>query len=162
MLHELREIADVLRIPSQSLVAGRSINREIARKLLRHAARLRRAMTCLHLLPATLSLVVLAAHFLRAGSLVLVLLTLVVAGLLFVRRPWAGTITKWMLVIGAIEWLRTLVLLTNQRRFDGLSYTRMALILASVGLFTLASAALVRTRRARVHFREEPAAPGPG
>ena len=119
-------------------------------------------MTCLHLLPATLSLVVLAAHFLRAGSLVLVLLTLVVAGLLFVRRPWAGTITKWMLVIGAIEWLRTLVLLTNQRRFDGLPYTRMALILASVGLFTLASAALVRTRRVRVHFREEPAAPGPG
>lgn len=114
-------------------------------------------MTYLQLVPATLSLVILAAHFLRSGSLLFVFLVLVVAGFVLVRQPWAGRALQWVLVIGAIEWLRTLVVLTSQRRLEGLPYTRMALILAAVGVFTLASALLVSTRRAKVHFREEPA-----
>jgi hypothetical protein len=108
-------------------------------------------MTYLQLVPATLSLVILAAHFLRSGSLLVVFLVVLV------RQPWAGRALQWVLVIGAIEWLRTLVVLTSQRRLEGLPYTRMALILAAVGVFTLSSALLVSTRRAKVHFREEPA-----
>jgi hypothetical protein len=112
-------------------------------------------MTHLQLLPATLSLIVLAAHFLRAGTPVLVLLALVVAGLVLVRRPWAGRIVQWVLVIGAVEWLRTLFVLAEQRRLEGMPYTRMAVILGVVGTFTLASAALMQTRRVAEHFSRE-------
>ena len=104
-------------------------------------------MTYLNLLPAMLSLLLLGAHFLRSGDIFLVLLSLAVAGLLLVRRPWAGRVVQWTLVIGAIEWFRTLVVLTQQRQLAGLPYIRITAILAVVGAFTLASAAMMRSRR---------------
>ena len=107
-------------------------------------------MTYLTLLPATLSLLLLAAHFLRSDDILLVLLALAVAGLLLVRRRWAGRVVQCVLVIGAIEWLRTLVILTQQRQLAGLPYGRMAAILAIVGAFSLASAALMQSRHARM------------
>ena len=116
-------------------------------------------MTFLHLVPAVLSLVLLAAHLLRAGHIPLVLVALAVAGLLLVRRPWAVRLVQWVLVAGALEWLRTLLLLVEQRRLIGVPYTRMAVILGAVAAFTLASAALLKTRRVACHFSQERATP---
>ena len=112
-----------------------------------HVVRLGAAMTYLNVLPAMLSLMLLAAHFLRAGSLAVVVLVLLVAWLLLVRRPWANLLAQWVLVVGALEWVRTLVVLADERQLAGVPYTRMVLILGVVGAFTLASAALVGPRR---------------
>jgi hypothetical protein len=109
-------------------------------------------MTIVRLNPAALSLLLLAAHFLRSGDLFLVVLALAVVGLLMVRRPWAGTVVQWVLLVGALEWLRTTAVLVDERRLAGLPYTRMAVILVTVGAFTLASAAMVRTERVAHYF----------
>ena len=87
-----------------------------------------------------LSLLVLAAHFLRAGNLVLVGAVLLVAALLAVRRPWAARVVQSTLLLGALEWLRTLTLIASARWRAGEPVTRMAIILGSVALVSIVSA----------------------
>jgi hypothetical protein len=107
----------------------------------------------LRLVPAALALLVLGAHFLRAGNLALVAVALAVAALLFVRRPWAARTVQIALALGALEWLRTLTLLTEERRAIGAPYLRMTLILAAVALATAFSLLAFRSRAVKEHFR---------
>ena len=109
-------------------------------------------MTFVYLIPAALSLLLLAAHFLRAGNLLFVLVALGVAGLLLVRRPWVAVVVQATLLIGACEWLRTLVVLVDERRLEGLPYTRLAIILGTVGTLALVSAAATRAPRVSTYF----------
>jgi len=107
----------------------------------------------LRLLPAALALVVLGAHFLRAGHLVLVVVTLAVVALLFVRRSLAARAVQGALVLGTLEWLRTLAFLASERRAAGAPYLRMTLILAGVALATALSLLAFRTHAVKEHFR---------
>lgn len=96
---------------------------------------------------AMLSGLLLAAHFLRAGLYPLVALALVFPFLLFARRPWATRLVRALLVLSAVEWLRTLFLIAHQRWAEGQSWVRMATILGAVAFFTLGSAFAVRDQR---------------
>jgi hypothetical protein len=107
----------------------------------------------LRLFPAALALLVLGAHFLRAGHLALVAAALALVALLFVRRPWAARAVQGALVLGAVEWLRTLALLAEERRAAGAPYLRMTLILAGVTLSTALSLLAFRPRAVKEHFR---------
>ena len=99
-------------------------------------------MAFLALLPAILSYLVLAAHFLRGGHLVMTGLCLALAVALAFRNRWLALAAQVSLLLGAAEWVRTLVLLLAERRSLGEPFTRMALILGGVAAFTLASAFL--------------------
>jgi hypothetical protein len=107
----------------------------------------------LQLLPAALALLVLGAHFLRAGHIALVIVALAVVVLLFVRRPWAARAAQGALILGALEWLRTLTLLAEERRIAAAPYLRMTLILAGVALATALSLFAFRSRAVKEHFR---------
>lgn len=109
-------------------------------------------MTALLLTPVVLSTLVLAAHFLRGGHVAVVLLVLLTLPLLLVRRPWARRVVQAVLVLGALEWVRTLVSLVQLRAMLGQPWTRMAVILGSVALVTLLSALLLETRRVRARY----------
>ena len=108
--------------------------------------------TTLRLLPAALALLVLGAHFLRARHLGLVAAALALAALLFVRRAWAARAVEGALVLGTLEWLRTLTLLAGERRAAGAPYLRMTLILAGVALATALSLLVFRSRAVQEHF----------
>ncbi len=110
-------------------------------------------MTSLQLMPAALSAVVLAAHFLRAGNPVLFLAALSVIVLMFVRHALAARLIRLGLFLGTIEWLRTLTVLVSVRRQSGQPFTRLALILGAVAAVTAASALVFRTRTLRQYFR---------
>ena len=110
-------------------------------------------MTGLLLTPVILSLLLLAAHASRAGlplavSAVIALLPL----LLLVRRRWVAAGMQALLLLGAAEWVRTLVALVLVRRAMGLPALRMALILGAVALLTAASALVFRHGRLRSRF----------
>lgn len=107
----------------------------------------------LRLLPAALALLVLGAHFLRAGHVALVTLVLAVFALLFVRRAWAARAVQGALVLGVFEWLRTLALLAAGRRAAGAPYLRMTLILVGVAFATALSLLAFRSRAVKDHFR---------
>ena len=66
-----------------------------------------RAVAYLLLGPPALSLLVLAAHFLRGGDLLPLLACIALLPLLAVPRPWATRVLQVALLLGAIEWIRT-------------------------------------------------------
>ena len=97
-------------------------------------------MNLLRLLPVILSMLVLGAHFYRAGHLLLACGALLALGLLFIRRPLAVRLLQGLLVAGAVEWLATAGRLVMFRQDQGLPWLRLALILGLVALCTLLSA----------------------
>jgi hypothetical protein len=90
--------------------------------------------------PAFLALVVLGAHFYRAGLFPLVVVCLLALGLLFIRKPWATWTLRAMLVAGAFEWLRTAQRIAAFREQAGQPATRMWVILGAVAAFTALAA----------------------
>jgi hypothetical protein len=120
-------------------------------------------MTVLLLLPAALSLLALGAHFLRGGHPLLVLATLALLALLFVPRRWAARTVQAGLGIGALEWVRALVVLLGERRSEGLPYARLVVILGVVAAVCAASALAFRAPPVRRRFGTAavPAAPTP-
>ena len=109
-------------------------------------------MTALQLLPVVASLLVLAAHFLRAGNLLMVLVLLVVIGLLGIRRPWAAHVAQAALVVGVFEWIRTTIVLAGERAKAGEPAERMVLILGAVALVTGLSVFMFGTTRLRRRY----------
>lgn len=109
-------------------------------------------MTVLLLLPVWLSLLTLSAHFLRAGSSVLVVLPLAVAAALVVPRWWVARVAQAALVLGALEWLSTLVDLAARRAAAGEPYLRMALIVVAVAVVTGCSALLFESGHLRGRY----------
>ncbi len=113
------------------------------------------------MLPPALAALVLAAHFHRAGDLLLTLAAGALALLLCVPRRWAARLVQVGLLAGALEWLRTAAALVAARQAMGQPFLRLALILGAVALFTALAAAVFRARPLRRRYRLDPAAGGP-
>ena len=97
-------------------------------------------MNFLRLFPVILSALALSAHFYRARMIPFVILSLLILILLFYKKKWVARFTQVFLVLGALEWIRTLIIFTSERRMLGLPWGRLVLILGGVALFTAASA----------------------
>ena len=102
-------------------------------------------MNPLRLLPVIFSMLLLGAHFYRAGHLLLASGALLSLGLLCIRKPQAVWLMQGLLVAGAVEWLATAVRLVTDRQAQGLPWLRLAIILGLVALCTLLSALPLRT-----------------
>src|SRR4051794_34355736 len=91
-------------------------------------------------IPLAVSALLIAAHFLRGGNILVTIACLAAPFLLLLRRPILTIVVQLMLVIAAVEWLRTALLIAQERAANGAPATRMFVILGSVSLFTLLSA----------------------
>lgn len=109
-------------------------------------------MTFLAHLPAGLSLLVLAAHFYRAGQYALVVATLALSSLFAVRKPWAARTLQAALLLGAAEWIRTTAVFVGLRQDVGRPWGRLAIILGAVTLLTALSALLFESARLRKRY----------
>ena len=99
-------------------------------------------------IPAVLSLLVLAAHFLHNDSGWLpVVVSIALCGLLFSRNRWLLYAVQTVLILAAIEWVFTAQGLAQERQQMGLPWIRSAIILVSVALFNVAAAAMLRWRK---------------
>jgi hypothetical protein len=111
-------------------------------------------MLLLLLIPAILSLLALAAHWLRDANYPMVLLFLAVCLLLaLVQRPWVKRLTQIVLVIGFFIWIHTAWNLAQDRMNIGQPWLRGFCILAGVGIFALISAALLQFHGPRSQSR---------
>jgi len=110
------------------------------------------ARVLLHV-PIVLSLAVLGAHFLRYGHDIGVIGSLVLIALLFLRQPWVARLVQVALVLGALEWARTLYYLAQVRAAMGEPVTRMAVILGCVASVTLVSALLFQSKTLREVYK---------
>lgn len=103
-----------------------------------------RFVQTMRLLPAILSALVLGAHASRNGwPLAVVVLLAATPLLLIARKLWAVRVVQAVLVLGAAEWVRTLLRLVEVRQAHGMSYVRMASILGAVAAVSLLGAWLV-------------------
>lgn len=113
-------------------------------------------MNFLRLLPAILSLLLLGAHFSRAGLSWLAPVFVLLPLLLFLKKPWVPRLMQVVLVLGSLEWVRSTLVYVGQRREIGDSWGRLAAILGAVALFTLLSAwILSRSVALRKRYRLE-------
>lgn len=105
----------------------------------------------LALVPAV-ALLLLAAHFYRAGLWPLAVVALALIGLLLVPRAWAARAVQIALLAGGIEWLRALAAFAGERVAAGQPYLRLVLILLAVALFTAGAALVFRAYAMRVRY----------
>jgi len=110
-------------------------------------------MTLLRLLPVVVSCALLAAHFYRAELAVLAAVSAFLPLLLFVRRSWVPKLFQGLLVVGALEWLRTLYMLAAMRIGFDQPWGRLVLILGAVALFTALSGLVFNSGAMRVRYR---------
>jgi hypothetical protein len=103
-------------------------------------------MFVLRRIPALFSLLLLGAHFLRFGHVVLVACCLLLGIPLFIRRTAAQAIVSWVLGAGALIWIWTLVGDARERLAFGEPWIRLVVILGAVALFTAWSAWLLRQK----------------
>ena len=109
-------------------------------------------MTTLYLAPPVIGFLLLAAHFFRAENYLLMILSLFLTGLIFVRRPWAARTVQIALLLGSAEWLRSTIILAMARSEMGQPFLRLAIILGGVSLFTALSVLMFQTNRIRAYF----------
>ena len=109
-------------------------------------------MTYLRLLPPAIALLLLAAHFWRAQWWPLAVVCVALVGVLALRRPWAARLVQTALMLGSIEWLRTLASLVAARIALDQPYARMSLILGVVAIATFVSALVFRARALRQRY----------
>jgi hypothetical protein len=109
-------------------------------------------MNFLRLLPVIISFLLLAAHFYRAGQLVPAIASLCFLLLLMIRKAWVPWVIQLTLLIGAVEWLRTLAFIAQMRIEFAMPWARLAIILGSVALFTALSGLVFRNKNLRKRY----------
>jgi hypothetical protein len=109
-------------------------------------------MNFVRLLPVFVSSLLLAAHFFRGGLVSLASICVSLNAILLVRHPWAARAVQLGLIVGSLEWMRTLFVLAAHRQSMGQPWSRMAAILGSVALFTLASAWVFRSTALKARY----------
>ena len=115
-------------------------------------------MKKLILLAPVLSLLLLAAHFVRAQLWLPAVISVALIGLLALRAQWSVLALQCCLVLGSIEWLRTLLATATSRIAMGQPYARMALIIGGVAALTFASALALQLPMLRQRNRLSPSA----
>ncbi|HOU54585.1 MAG TPA: hypothetical protein PLQ97_11710 [Myxococcota bacterium] len=101
-------------------------------------------MSAMRKVPAIVSALLLAAHFLRSGDLPWMVLSLLFPALLWVRRPWAVRAVQAFLAAAAGIWTWTAVLMARMRIAEGRPWVRMACILGAVALLALVAIWLIQ------------------
>ena len=111
-------------------------------------------MVFIWLIPVFISLLLLAAHFLRYGNILFMTLSLLAIPLLAIRKKWVVLLFRTLLFLGTVEWVRTIWTLAAIRMEFGKPYLRMAIILGGVAVFTLISAFVFNSKRLKNRFSE--------
>jgi len=109
-------------------------------------------MNALRLVPVILSFLLLGAHFYRSGLPIGAGFCVVIPVFLLVRDSWVPRLIQIFLLLGALEWLRTLFVIANMRIAYDQPWVRMAIILGAVALFTALSGLVFRSKTLRKRY----------
>jgi cation transport ATPase len=113
-------------------------------------------MIVLQIMLVLFSYLLLAAHFLRAGAILMMLLSFGLLALLFVRQPWAARVLQGWLLFGAVVWILTAIMTAVERAGRGRPALRMLLIMGAVAAVTVLAAWTLQRGRLRHYFNLPP------
>ena len=109
-------------------------------------------MIFVRLLPVIFSFLFLSAHFSRAGLSILSILFLLFPLMLFFNKVWVARLTQIILIIGSMEWIRSIFYYVNQRQEVDEPYIRLVIIIGFVTLFTGLSALVFRNKTLKERY----------
>jgi hypothetical protein len=109
-------------------------------------------MNFIRLLPVIFSFGILAAHFSRSGLFPLTILCLAIPLVLFIRKPLVARIMQIVLLLGAVEWIRSMIGYIEIRNSTGEDWGRLAVILITVSLLTACSGLVFRGKHLRKRY----------
>lgn len=89
-------------------------------------------MIALQILLVVFCHLLLAAHFMRAGAFLMMMLSFGLLAFFAVARPWAARVLQTWLGIGAVVWFLTLMSTASDRLSQDKPWVRMAIILGAV------------------------------
>jgi len=112
-------------------------------------------MNTLSLAPVILSFLLLTAHFYRSGLVVLAAICVALLFLLFFRKTWIPRLFQFLLILGALEWLRSLYHFAAMRIAWDQPWTRLAIILGTVALFTAFSGLVFNSKAMRARYSKK-------
>jgi hypothetical protein len=101
----------------------------------------------------TLAALLLAAHFLREGSLLLVALCCLAPSLLLVKRRWSLVALQLLSYVAAAVWVHTAFCLVRERLALGKEWAGVAIILGAVTLVTLSAGLLLNSPTIKDRYR---------
>jgi hypothetical protein len=99
-----------------------------------------------------LSSLLIGAHFLRHGNLVLVPICLAVPFLLLLRKRWVLIALQCFLYLSAAVWVWYLRILVQQRILDHRPFRGVILILGSAALVTVLAGVLLNSRAVKDRY----------
>lgn len=107
-----------------------------------------------YLVPVMLSLLLIGAHFLRSGNLLVPVVSLLLIVALAIREPLVARAVQLALLLATAEWVWVAFDLVSARLDAGLPWTKLALILGAVAVLALVSVALFfsQTLQAMYHL----------
>ncbi|MCA9730949.1 hypothetical protein KC799_02395 [candidate division KSB1 bacterium] len=109
-------------------------------------------LTFFQLFPVILSYLLIAAHFSRADNTILMILSLILLLSLLLRHPLIVLVTRYALILAALEWIHTIFTLVAKRMETGQPWERLVIILGFVTLFTLVSTMVFRFGNVRERY----------
>ena len=112
-------------------------------------------MNTLRLLPVILAFGLLAAHFSRANMPPAVVVSLITPFLLLIRKPWIAKSIQILLLLGALEWIRSMFGYIQVRKEIGEDWGRLAIILVTVALLTACSGLVFRGKSLKKRYQLE-------
>lgn len=99
----------------------------------------------LRIVPLLITSLLLAAHFLRGGSLGLVIVLLLAPLLLLIRKRWSLILVQLSAYVAAAVWLYTTFHVVQERMMFGRPWGAPVIILGSVALFSLFAGLLLNS-----------------
>lgn len=109
-------------------------------------------MNFLRLLPAIISFLLVGAHFSRDGQAFLMPIAFLFPFLLFIKKAWIPKLVQIGLWLASIEWLRSMFEYIQTYDAMGKPWTRLAIILSSVALFTALSSLVFRWKSLKKRY----------
>ena len=104
-------------------------------------------MNFLRLLPVFISFLLLCAHLLfHTSQTAIAIIPLFFLIPLMFRKTWVPCLTQLVLLVAAVEWLRTVVFEVLHRMSAGEPWIRYSIILGAVALFTALSSLVFRNK----------------
>lgn len=114
-------------------------------------------MITLFSIPIFLSSLIISAHFYRNGFVIISVLCLLSPLLLLFKRRWIPELITFLLVLFALEWVRTMFSYINEYQLQQRPYNKLAVILLSVIVFTLLSSTVFKTKVMKKRYKEDDA-----
>jgi hypothetical protein len=111
------------------------------------------SMIIFRLLPVLLSFLLIAAHFSRADQKILVIISLAIPFLLLIKKRVIIRIMQIVLLLAAAEWIRSMLIYIEVRKISGDDWTRLAIILSVVAIYTAASGLFLQNRKIMNNYK---------